>query len=249
MSLIRMLVVVVTVLVFTGCAQRLPYEQAQQSYAAGDYRQALDVFTQYANSGSPLRYQALYYQGMSEYNLGLCAESVKSFKTVIDFSKDRQLRASALEALGKSYLKLGKSKDSEQCYSDLLDKYEDIYPQDQALVGIITALKVGGDAAGALEYEQRLAKDFPNNLQSRGSSAIGAIYRIRLKRHFIRKSAAQAEIEKLKKQGFETALFREFARGGDRFIVQVGAFSSPASAKARADSVSSAGWDVEIVRK
>ncbi len=244
-----LLFIMLTATILTGCTNPLPYESAEQAYAAGDYQNAKDTFHHYSTTDNPLRYQALYYEGMSNYNLGLCKEAAKDFSTVIEFSKNRELRARSLEGRAKSYLKMNTPNKAAEDYLTLLNMYEDIFPVDQALAGIVTAKKQCGDASGAYEYEERLRRDYPKSTALQGSSGVGSIWRVRVKRKYLTKPTAQTEIDKLKNQGFETALFREFSQGGDRFVIQIGAFASRTSAQARADSAHALGWDTEVVRR
>lgn len=240
------------VLLLGACAPDVPYQSGEVEYARGNYAGAETIFDEYSKRRGPYRHEAMYYKGMSQMNTGKYADAVKSFDDAIRFSDDRGTRARALSAKGRALLKINNGEGAEKAFADLYSAYSDIYPQEEALGGLLAAREMNNDLAGAQQVRAELAQKFPNSSYSGGAPAqeeARRIYRVRLLRRFVTKQSALAEIEKLQQKGVETALSRDQSRGVEEFIIQVGAFSSIAHARARADSVRMLGWDVEVGAK
>jgi len=242
--------------ILAGCGTKKDdYKLGEAAYARGNYQASANIFEGHTGAFDPRKDEAKFYSGMSKLNVGDTDSALADFKDVASSASSHTLRARALDAQGKAYLKSNNPGEAEAAYNKILKDYAKDYPEEDALGGLLKAKTAKGDTVGAAKVRQELAGKYPHSPylgKTAGAAPAGlalkqqsgALYKVRLNKIYADHAAAKAEAVRLQRKGLE-AIPVALAQG--RYGVQVGAFASPDNARGRVDSLRAYGYPAAIV--
>ncbi len=148
-------------------------------YKEKDYLGAIFYLSELKDSYPDSKYmdKALYYLGMSYYELGLFNEAIYNFEDLtLDYPESEYIDE-ALFRLGDTYYALGNYQKAILYYKKLIDNYPDSSFREKAFYSLAKTYMDMGDDENAIEEFSKFVEEFPiSDYADDATYFIGYIY-------------------------------------------------------------------------